>query len=153
MSPRQKRRMMVVALIVVGVGVATALTLTAFQQNLLYFITPTEVKAGALPTDKRFRIGGLVVEDSVNRSGIDVEFGLTDGNESVTVAYSGILPDLFREGQGIVALGVIREGGMFHADEVLAKHDEEYMPPEVADALKKANPETVNKMYKDAHGE
>ncbi len=153
MSPRQKRRMMVVALIVVGVGVATALTLTAFQQNLLYFITPTEVKAGALPTDKRFRIGGLVVEDSVNRSGIDVEFGLTDGNESVTVAYSGILPDLFREGQGIVALGVIRESGVFHADEVLAKHDEEYMPPEVADALNKANPETVNRMYQEAHGE
>lgn len=153
MSPRQKRRMMVVTLIVVGVGVATALTLTAFQQNLLYFITPTEVKAGALPTEKRFRIGGLVVEDSVNRSGIDVEFGLTDGNESVTVAYSGILPDLFREGQGIVALGVIREGGVFHADEVLAKHDEEYMPPEVADALKKANPDTVNRMYESAHGE
>lgn len=153
MSPRQKRRMMVVTLIVVGVGVATALTLTAFQQNLLYFITPTEVKAGALPTDKRFRIGGLVIEDSVNRSGIDVEFGLTDGNESVTVAYSGILPDLFREGQGIVALGVIREGGVFHADEVLAKHDEEYMPPEVADALKKANPDTVNQMYESAHGE
>lgn len=153
MSPRQKRRLMVVALIVVGVGVATALTLTAFQQNLLYFITPTEVKAGSLPTDKRFRIGGLVVEDSVNRSGIDVEFGLTDGNESVTVAYSGILPDLFREGQGIVALGVIREGGVFHADEVLAKHDEEYMPPEVADALNKANPETVNRMYQEAHGE
>lgn len=145
--------MMVVALIVVGVGVATALTLTAFQQNLLYFITPTEVKAGALPTDKRFRIGGLVVEDSVNRSGIDVEFGLTDGNESVTVAYSGILPDLFREGQGIVALGVISESGVFHADEVLAKHDEEYMPPEVADALNKANPETVNRMYQEAHGE
>jgi len=153
MSPRQRRRLMVVALIVVGVGVATALTLTAFQQNMLYFITPTEVKAGSLPTEKRFRIGGLVVEDSVERSGVDVEFGLTDGNESVTVEYSGILPDLFREGQGIVALGVIRDGAVFHADEVLAKHDENYMPPEVADALKKANPDTVNQMYEQAHGE
>lgn len=153
MSPRQKRRMMVVALIVVGVGVAAALTLTAFKQNMLYFITPTEVKAGALPTEKRFRIGGLVVEDSVERSGVDVEFGLTDGNESVTVQYSGILPDLFREGQGIVALGVIRDGGVFHADEVLAKHDENYMPPEVAEALKNADPENVNQMYEQAHGQ
>lgn len=153
MSPRQKRRMVVVALIVVGIGVATALTLTAFQQNLLYFVTPTEVKAGALPTEKRFRVGGLVVEDSVDRSGVDVEFGLTDGNESITVQYTGILPDLFREGQGIVALGVIREGGVFHADEVLAKHDENYMPPEVADALKKADPDNVKQLYEEAHGE
>lgn len=153
MSPRQKRRFMVVVLIVAGIGVATALTLTAFKQNMLYFITPSEVNAGALPTDKRFRIGGLVVEDSVNRSGVEVEFGLTDGNESVTVHYSGILPDLFREGQGVVALGVISGGGVFHADEVLAKHDENYMPPEVADALEKADPETVNQMYEGAHGE
>jgi len=153
MSPRQKRRFMVVVLIVAGIGTATALTLTAFQQNLLYFITPSEVKAGALPTEKRFRIGGLVVENSVDRRGVEVEFGLTDGNESVTVQYSGILPDLFREGQGIVALGVIKDGGMFHADEVLAKHDENYMPPEVADALKKADGDSVNKMYEEAHGE
>jgi len=149
MSPRQKRRLMVVMLIVVGIGVATALALTAFQQNLLYFITPTEVKAGGLPADKRFRIGGLVVEDSVQREGVDVQFGLTDGNESVTVHYSGILPDLFREGQGIVALGVIRKSGEFDADEVLAKHDENYMPPEVAEALK--NADNVNELYKQAH--
>jgi len=153
MSPRQKRRLMVVLLIVAGIGVATALTLTAFQQNLLYFITPTEVKAGSLPTDQRFRIGGLVVQESVVRKGVDVRFDLTDGNESVTVHYSGILPDLFREGQGIVALGEIRDGGVFQADEVLAKHDENYMPPEVADALEKANPDTVNKMYEQAHGQ
>jgi len=151
MSPRQKRRLMVVVLIVAGIGVATALTLTAFRQNMLYFITPSEVKAGALPSDKRFRIGGLVVKDSVERDGVDVEFGLTDGNESVTVRYSGILPDLFREGQGIVALGVIRDNGMFHADEVLAKHDENYMPPEVADALKDA--ENVDELYEQAHGQ
>lgn len=150
MSPRQKRRLIVVALIVAGIGVAAALTLTAFRQNMLYFITPSEVKAGALPADKRFRIGGLVVEDSVERDGVDVEFGLTDGNESVTVRYSGILPDLFREGQGIVALGVISDGGVFHADEVLAKHDENYMPPEVADALKDA--ENVDELYEQAHG-
>ena len=153
MSPRQKRRFMVVVLIVAGIGVATALALTAFQQNLLYFVTPSEVKAGSQPTEKRFRIGGLVVEDSVERSGVDVEFGLTDGKESVTVQYSGILPDLFREGQGIVALGVIKDGGVFHADEVLAKHDENYMPPEVADALKNADADNVNKMYEEAHGQ
>jgi cytochrome c-type biogenesis protein CcmE len=153
MSPRQKRRLMVVVLIVAGIGVATALTLVAFQQNMLYFITPSEVKAGALPVDKRFRIGGLVVEDSVQRTGVDVEFGLTDGNASVTVQYTGILPDLFREGQGIVALGTIDNGGVFRADEVLAKHDEEYMPPEVADALKKANPENINQMYEQVHGQ
>lgn len=151
MTPRQKRRFMVVALIVVGIGTATALALIAFQQNMLYFITPSEVSAGSLPADKRFRIGGLVVEDSVQRDGVDVQFGLTDGNESVTVHYTGILPDLFREGQGIVALGVIRDSGVFHADEVLAKHDENYMPPEVADALKKA--ENVNQLYKEAHGQ
>jgi len=153
MSPRQKRRLTVVVLIVAGIGAATALTLTAFQQNMLYFITPSEVKAGALPSEQRFRIGGLVVVDSVERDGVDVEFGLTDGNESVTVRYSGILPDLFREGQGIVALGTIRDNGVFSADEVLAKHDENYMPPEVAEALEKANPDTVNKMYQQAHGE
>jgi cytochrome c-type biogenesis protein CcmE len=149
MSPRQKRRFMVIALIVVGIGTATALALTAFQQNLLYFITPSEVKAGNLPADKRFRIGGLVVEDSVQREGVDVRFGLTDGNESITVHYRGILPDLFREGQGIVALGVIRNNGVFQADEVLAKHDENYMPPEVAEALK--NADNVNELYKQAH--
>lgn len=153
MSPRQKRRFMVVVLIVAGIGVATALALTAFKQNLLYFVTPSEVKAGALPTEKRFRIGGLVVEDSVERTGVEVQFGLTDGAESVTVHYSGILPDLFREGQGIVALGVIKESGVFHADEVLAKHDENYMPPEVADALKNADADSVNKMYEEAHGQ
>lgn len=149
MTPRQKRRLMVVGLIVVGIGTATALALTAFQQNLLYFVTPSEVKAGGLPADKRFRIGGLVVEDSVHRDGVDVQFGLTDGNESITVQYSGILPDLFREGQGIVAQGVIGNGGVFHADEVLAKHDENYMPPEVADALKKSG--NINELYKQAH--
>lgn len=149
MSPTQKRRFTVIAVIVIGVGAATALALTAFKQNLLYFVTPTEVKAGSLPTEKRFRIGGLVVDGSVEREGVNVAFGLTDGNETVTVQYSGILPDLFREGQGIVALGVIQDGGLFHADEVLAKHDENYMPPEVADALK--NAEDIGKKFKEAH--
>jgi cytochrome c-type biogenesis protein CcmE len=150
MSPTQKRRLTIVATIVIGIGAATALALTAFQQNLLYFITPTEVKAGSLPVDKRFRIGGLVVDGSVQRSGVDVAFDLTDGNESVTVHYSGILPDLFREGQGIVALGVIQDGSVFHADEVLAKHDENYMPPEVAEALEK-NAANLGQMFKEAH--
>jgi len=151
MTPRQKRRLTAVVLIVAGIGVATALTLTAFQQNMLYFVTPSEVKAGGMPPEQRLRIGGLVVEDSVERDGVDVEFGLTDGNESVTVRYSGILPDLFREGQGIVALGTIRGDGVFAADEVLAKHDEEYMPPEVAEALKDA--ENMAEQYERAHGQ
>jgi len=153
MSPRQKRRLMVVVLVVIGIGTATALALTAFQKNLLYFVTPSQVKAGDLPTNKRFRVGGLVVNGSVHRSGVDVRFDLTDGNQSVTVLYSGILPDLFREGQGIVAQGVIDGGGVFQADEVLAKHDSNYMPPEVADALKNAKAKDIAAEFKRAHGQ
>lgn len=144
---------MVVVLVVIGVGTATALALTAFQKNLLYFVTPTQVKAGGLPTNKRFRVGGLVVNGSVHRSGVNVRFDLTDGNQSVTVHYSGILPDLFREGQGIIAQGVVDGGGIFQADEVLAKHDSKYMPPEVADALKNAKAKDIAAEFKKAHGQ
>ena len=151
MSPTQKRRLSVVLLIVGGIGLATALTLTAFQQNLLYFVTPTEVQSGTLPPDKQFRIGGLVVDGSVQRDGVDVRFDLTDGANAVTVAYTGILPDLFREGQGIIALGTIGDSGVFQADEVLAKHDENYMPPEVAEALKNAG--DIGAQFKQAHSE
>lgn len=142
---------MVVILIVVGIGSATALALTAFRQNLLYFVTPTQVKAGDLPTNKRFRVGGLVVDGSIKRSGVKVQFDLTDGRQTVTVRYKGILPDLFREGQGIVAQGVIGPGGIFHADQVLAKHDSKYMPKEVADELKHATPKEIAEKLKQGH--
>lgn len=151
MSPRQKRRAMVVVLIVVGVGTATALMLTAFQQNLLYFVTPTEVLAGTLPQGKQLRIGGLVVDNSVERDGVKVKFDLTDGNNTITVTYTGLLPDLFREGQGIVARGVIGHGALFHADQVLAKHDENYMPPAVAEELK--NADKIAAKFEQAHAQ
>lgn len=127
-------------LIVVGVSIALALTLNAFQSNLLYFISPSEVVAGGAPIDKEFRIGGIVVEGSVTRPGDDmlVTFEVTDTVETVPVRFSGILPDLFRDGQGIVAKGRLDTQGTFVAKEVLAKHDENYMPPEVADALEAA---------------
>ena len=127
-------------LIVVGVSIALALTLNAFQSNLLYFISPSEVVAGGAPIDKEFRIGGIVVEGSVIRPGEDmmVTFEVTDTVETVPVRYSGILPDLFRDGQGVVAKGRLDTQGIFIAKEVLAKHDENYMPPEVADALEAA---------------
>lgn len=127
-------------LILVGVSIALALTLNAFQSNLLFFISPSEVVAGSAPLDREFRIGGIVVEGSVDRPGEDmlVTFEVTDTVETVPVRYSGILPDLFRDGQGIVAKGTLDTQGIFVAREVLAKHDENYMPPEVADALEAA---------------
>ncbi|MBS1269553.1 MAG: Cytochrome c-type biogenesis protein CcmE [Gammaproteobacteria bacterium] len=149
MSPTQKRRMIVVVLIVGGIGLATALALTAFQKNLLYFVTPTEVKSGTLPTDKQFRVGGLVVNGSVQRDGVEVQFDLTDGANAVPVVYSGILPDLFREGQGVIALGTIDNAGIFQAEDVLAKHDENYMPPEIAEALKDA--QNIDEQFKQGH--
>jgi cytochrome c-type biogenesis protein CcmE len=129
-----------VIFIVAGVGIATALALKAFQSNLLYFYSPVQVAAGEAPTARPFRIGGLVVEGSVKRNpeNLVVRFTLTDTLEEIKVDYEGILPDLFREGQGIVANGQLQPDGTFKAFEVLAKHDENYMPPEVADALSKA---------------
>jgi cytochrome c-type biogenesis protein CcmE len=129
---------MLVILVLFGVGVATVLGLSAFQENLLYFYSPSQVKAGEAPALRAFIIGGLVVNGSVVRvpDSLEVKFILTDNTETIPVTYSGILPDLFREGQGIVAMGNMNRGGMFVATEVLAKHDENYMPPEVAAALK-----------------
>jgi cytochrome c-type biogenesis protein CcmE len=117
-----------------------ALGLTAGRENLLYFYSPSQLKASEAPTEHAVRVGGLVVDGSVKRESgsLKVSFGLTDGAEIVTVTYAGILPDLFREGQGIVARGALQTDGSFSADEVLAKHDENYMPPEVADAIKMA---------------
>lgn len=139
MNKRSKRKLLVV-MVVFGVAVAAVLGLTAFEENLLYFYSPTQVAAGEAPDNRKFRVGGLVVAGSVVRAtdSLLVKFDLTDNAKTMTVEYSGILPDLFREGQGIVALGEKNSSGTFVADEVLAKHDENYMPPEVADALKAA---------------
>jgi len=149
MSPRQ-RRMVLVGLILAGVAGAVFLGLTAFQKNLLYFYTPAQVAAGEAPKDYTFRVGGLVVQGSVKRSeGVTVHFDVTDGAATVAVAYTGILPDLFREGQGIISIGKMNGSGVFEASEVLAKHDENYMPPEVGEALKKSGkmPPTAYKDY------
>ena len=129
--------MRIVLLVLFGLSVATLLALNAFRNNLMYFLTPAEVVAGEYPEQGMYRLGGMVVEGSVKRldNGVTVEFDLTDYRETVTVRYTGILPDLFREGQGIVANGKL-DGQLFQADEVLAKHDENYMPPEVAEAMK-----------------
>ena len=139
MNKRSRRKVLIFA-VVFGVAIATVLGLTAFEENLLYFYSPTQVKAGEAPQTHSFRVGGLVVDGSVKREpdSLMVQFDVTDNVESMTVEYTGILPDLFREGQGIVAMGSFAAGGNFVADEVLAKHDENYMPPEVADALKAA---------------
>ena len=138
---KRSRRKMLVAMVVFGVAIATVLALTAFDENLMYFYSPTEIHAGKAPADRAIRVGGLVVDGSVKREeqGLTVQFDLTDNAEVVAVSYTGILPDLFREGQGIVAMGRINSDGLFVADEVLAKHDENYMPPEVADALNAAH--------------
>lgn len=138
MSTKRGRRKMLVILVLFGVAVATVLGLSAFQENLLYFYSPAQVKAGEAPKERAFRIGGLVVKGSVVRASdsLNVQFVLTDNSASIPVSYSGILPDLFREGQGIVAMGKMNVAGEFTASEVLAKHDENYMSPEVAAALK-----------------
>jgi cytochrome c-type biogenesis protein CcmE len=134
-----------ILLIVTGVGIAAALALNAFNQNLMFFYSPSEVNAGASPADHPFRLGGLVTDGSVKRlaNGLTVQFDVTDLKKSVSIQYTGILPDLFREGQGIVAHGKMRDDGVFVADEVLAKHDENYMPPEVAAALNEAHDKGV----------
>ncbi len=138
MKPARKQRLYLIGLIVIGVGLAATFALQAFNDNLMYFFSTTDVVAGKAPKDRLFRLGGMVVDGSVKRpgDGILVQFKLTDYEKDVTVEYSGILPDLFREGQGIVAKGKLNNKGVFVAEEVLAKHDENYMPPEVADSLK-----------------
>ena len=142
MTPR-KKRIVIVCSIILGMGVAAALILTAFEKNLLYFYSPSQIVKGEAPTERAFRVGGLVMDGSVIRDpgGLMVSFVLTDTLEQVTVNYEGILPDLFREGQGIVANGKLDTNGIFQASEVLAKHDENYMPPEVAQALTEAGAE------------
>ncbi|HFD80664.1 MAG TPA: cytochrome c maturation protein CcmE [Gammaproteobacteria bacterium] len=143
MRATRKKRLYLVLLMVVGIGVAVGFALNAFNQNLMFFYSPSEVAAGKAPAAHAFRLGGLVTEGSVQRqaNGLTVRFDVTDNAKTVTVEYTGILPDLFREGQGIVAHGQLRSDGVFVADEVLAKHDENYMPPEVAKALEEAHEE------------
>jgi cytochrome c-type biogenesis protein CcmE len=140
MKPRHKR----IALIVAGLavlGIAATLVLNAFRSNLVFFFTPTQVASHEAPQNRNFRIGGLVEKGSVQRQadGVTVRFVVTDMAKNVTVAYTGILPDLFKEGKGVVAQGKLGADGVFTASEVLAKHDENYMPPEAADALERAN--------------
>jgi cytochrome c-type biogenesis protein CcmE len=137
-NPLRKKRLYIVLAILAGVGVAVALALSALQQNINLFYTPTQIAQGEAPRDTRIRAGGMVAKDSLKRTGdsLDVTFVVTDFAHDVTIRYRGILPDLFREGQGIVALGKLNAEGELIADEVLAKHDEKYMPPEVTKALK-----------------
>ena len=130
-----------VALLAVAVG----LVLNAFQSNLVFFFTPSQIAANEVPHGRAFRVGGLVEEKSLKREGdgLTVHFNVTDTAKTVPVTYKGILPDLFKEGKGVVAQGKIGPDGVFHATEVLAKHDENYMPPEAADAVKKAHGEAI----------
>ncbi len=139
MKPRTKRAAWIVAG-VAALGVAVALVLNAFQSNLVFFFTPSQVASNEAPRDRTFRIGGLVESGSVDRDkdALTVRFRVTDTAKTIPVVFSGILPDLFKEGKGVVAQGRIGPDGIFRASEVLAKHDENYMPPEAADALKKA---------------
>ena len=140
MKPKRRQRLVLVGLLVAGVGIAVGLALLALQANLNLFFSPSQVVAGEAPVGSPFRLGGMVVDGSVSRAdqSLEIRFDLTDTANTVTVAYTGILPDLFREGQGIVAQGSVNDNGLFTATQVLAKHDETYMPPEVIDALDKA---------------
>lgn len=140
---RKRRRLMILGLCALGIGSATALTLTAFQDNLVFFRSPSDIARDAPHDGRAFRLGGLVEAGSLAReTAADgrpaARFRVTDGPHAITVTYTGVLPDLFREGQGVVALGRLLPDGSFRATEVLARHDETYMPPEVADALRRS---------------
>lgn len=137
MTPRRKRLWLVLG-ILAGVAIAGGLALQAFRENVMFFFDPSQVVSGEVPHGQRFRLGGMVENGSVQRTpgSLEVQFVVTDFRQSVPVRYTGVLPDLFREGQGVVAHGRLDGAGVFTADEVLAKHDEKYMPPEVAKSLK-----------------
>ena len=138
MTPRRKR-MIGIAVAFTGVVLATVVAMQAFQENMLYFYSPTQILEGEAPEGKTLRLGGLVETGSVTRTPgqLEARFMVSDTNNRIEVAYAGVLPDLFREGQGVIAIGEMEEGSIFRANEVLAKHDENYMPPEVAEMLKK----------------
>ena len=134
----RNKRLLLAGVVLGGLAAATALVMNAFSSNLVFFYTPSQVRAGEAPQGRVFRIGGLVEAGSVRREGVQVSFRVSDTAEAMTVQYEGILPDLFKEGKGVVAQGRIEAGGVFRAQEVLAKHDENYMPPEAAEALRRA---------------
>jgi cytochrome c-type biogenesis protein CcmE len=138
MTPTRRRRLWLVLGIVGGVGIAGALALSAFRQNVTFFLNPSQVVAGEAHTNQHFRLGGMVEKGSIQRvpGSLQVRFVVTDFQHDVPVTYDRVLPDLFREGQGVVAHGTLDANGVFVADEVLAKHDEKYMPPQIAQALK-----------------
>ena len=136
MKPRHKR-LVIAGGVLASVGAIVALVFNAFQSNLVFFYSPSQVMAREAPANRTFRLGGLVQNGSVKRDGVSVDFAVTDTAQTVPVRYQGILPDLFKEGKGVVAQGQL-QGGVFMAREVLAKHDENYMPPEAAEALKRA---------------
>lgn len=138
MHPARARRLKLIVLMLVAVGTATALALYALNENLMFYFTPTEVANGKAPANQLFRVGGMVVDGSVIKAtdSVDVQFAITDYDKTITVKFGDILPDLFREGQGIIAKGRLNEQGVFIAEEVLAKHDETYMPAEVAAQMK-----------------
>jgi cytochrome c-type biogenesis protein CcmE len=154
MTPIRKKRLILIGMMVAGIGIATGLALKAFDDNLMFFFSPSEVMAGEAPSGHPFRVGGLVTDGSVQRlpDGLTTKFDLTDNAETISVQYTGILPDLFREGQGIVAMGQLDGQGNFVASEVLAKHDENYMPPEVAASMKTAHVEGVVKQMQQEAG-
>ncbi len=140
MTPARKKRLSLIILMIVGVAIGVSFALKALNENIMFFFSPADIQAGKAPPNKDFRVGGMVVDGSVSRpgEGLTVHFDLTDNASVVTVKYTGILPDLFREGQGIIANGRLNDQGDFVAKEVLAKHDENYMPPEVMEAMKKS---------------
>lgn len=137
MKPKH-RRLAIIATVVIGLGAATILVMSALEENVVFFMSPSDLAAREAPPSRAIRVGGLVEPGSVNRDGALADFVITDGSARLAVSYKGTLPDLFREGQGVVAEGMVTGPGMFTATEVLAKHDETYMPPEVADALKRS---------------
>jgi len=153
MKPRQQR-MLAVGLAALGIAIAAGLTLRAFQDNMMFFVEISDVVAGEYPKERNFRIGGLVVGGSVQRAegSLDVAFDVTDTACTVPVVYTGVLPDLFREGQGVVAHGRLNDNGVFVADKIMAKHDEEYMAPEVAESLSKHQKDIQQAVVRGASG-
>jgi len=138
MTPARKKRLTLITVLILGTAIAVSLILKAMNENVMFFFSPTQIKAGEAPKNRPFRVGGIVVMGSVKRStdSVKVTFDLTDSENSIPIKYHGILPDLFREGQGIIANGRLNKQGQLVADEVLAKHDENYMPPEVEEMMK-----------------
>lgn len=138
MTATHKKRLALVFLLIVGIGTTVALAVSAFRTNMLYYLSPSEIAEGKAPSNQVIRVGGLVIKGSLQRASdsLLVKFTVTDQRHSLAIQYTGILPDLFREGQGVIAVGQMQPDGSFLATEVLAKHDENYMPPEVADSLK-----------------